>query len=269
MGLFSGLRGRRDTDPHEPPWFPSSSGATGKHRSRASDRRPAENINIRDADPQRPINSSRGPPHPPAPRNRHSPDGQHSTLFFHRRAEDLYEESFHDITPHTGTNYPCSQNELNASGGTNRRTVLKDFESRKRSQWSTHPNNGPYLDARKAAREVFDHNDPESRPSATGNEAIDRLLAGFTRAGQHIWGPDLAIKAFCDLDKVFFCGRLKGHVCLTWKPDRAFSFDCWGDTTYLGAGKCVIRLNAYGIFFRPIDGAGFVMMFATMLHEMW
>ena len=186
-----------------------------------------------------------------------------------RDAKDLYEESFYDIALDTATNYPCTQNELNASGGANRRTALKAHNFGNKTKWFARPNRGPFLDARIAAREVFDHNDPERRPSAAENEAIDRLVAGFENAAQEYWGPDMAIKAFCDLDKVFFCGRLRGHVCLTWSPDRFFDQDCFGFTTYLGVGKCVIQLNAYWIFCGPESGSGFIQMFSTLLHEMW
>lgn len=188
---------------------------------------------------------------------------------FHRDAEDLYREAFYDITPHAGTKYPCTQKDLNATGGANRRTTLDEYEFRNKTRWFAYPNKGPFLDARIAAREVYDHNDLKRAPSAAENEAINRLIAGFKKAGKEPWGPDLAIKAFCDLDKVFFCGRLKGHVCLAWKPDRSVKKDWFGVTLPLGGGKCVIQLNAHSIFLEPRDGSCFVQMFNTLLHEMW
>ena len=105
-------------------------------------------------------------------------------------------------------------------------------------------------------------------PSASENEAISRLITGFENAGREPWGPDLAIKAFCDLDKVFFCGRLKGHVFMTWISER-HGRGFFAETLYLGKGKCVIRMNAYPIFFTPHTGPSFVSMFGTLLHEMW
>ena len=188
---------------------------------------------------------------------------------FPRNPKDLLQETSDDITPDTGTNYPCTQQELNASGGANRRTAWDAFKVKNNTKWFAYPNNGPFVDARKAACEIFDHNDQKRIPSAAEKEAISRLITGFKNAGREYWGPDLAIKAFCDLDKVFFCGRLKGHVCLTWKPDSSFKSELYASTLNLGAGKCVIQLNADLHFSFPFVALIFNQMFDTLLHEMW
>lgn len=201
------------------------------------------------------------------------PNTKTPVQLFHRNAKSLYEESFHDISLEKGTEYPCTREDLIASGGTHRRSALDALKVKDRRKWFAHPNNGPFLDARIAAREVFDHNDPKRVPSAAEDEAIKRLKTGFKNAATERWGPDLPIKMFCDLDKVFFGGRLKGNVCLTWNPDRLFprspSGTVLGITMYLGKGQCAILLNADHILLRPKENSRFVCMFATLLHEMW
>ncbi len=195
--------------------------------------------------------------------------GPRTGYHLHRNRGSLYEESFQDITLHKGTRYPCTQKDLDASGGAHRRTALDSLRFKNQSKWFAHPNNGPFIDARLSAREVFDHNDLKRIPSAVEQDAIDRLHTGLRNASTERWGPDLAIKAFCDLDKVFFCGRLRGHVCLTWKPDRSFpSRNLLGITEYVNKGKCVIQLNADLILLEPRSESTFGGMFITLLHEM-
>ena len=116
-------------------------------------------------------------------------------------------------------------------------------------------------------REVFDHNDLERIPSAAESDAIKRLYKGIEMAAKELWGPDLAVKAFCDLDKVFFCGRLRGHVCLTWRSKDTSGRGLFGWTPYLTGGKCVIEMFASEIF-RPGPKSYLFQMFETLLHEM-
>ena len=271
MGLFS-VRGPRELDAHGPPWAFSSSNPTRRHGSYDPHRRPSQNVRNRDFDPGRPANCHRHSPQSSSTRNHHPSQDQDIIQAFPRDPEELYEESVHDINPDTMTNYPCTQKELNASGGANRQMAI-DKVTAMNPRLFAHPNRGPFIDARKATREIFDHNDERRKPSATEDEAISRLFTAFGNAVHEPWGPDLAIKAFCDLDKVFFCGRLKGHVCLTWMSERGVNSqgsEFYARTWYLGKGKCAMQLNAYMIFFRPYDiGSFFDQMFSTMLHEMW
>ena len=180
-------------------------------------------------------------------------------------------EAIHDdITLNTGTDYPCTQEELNASGGANRRMGLSKTIHKR--ELFKNLNEGPFVSARKAVREVFDHNRPQRTPSAEENDAIVRLSNAIQRAAHERWGPDLVIKAFCDLDRVFFRARLRGHVCLTWKPNESFRGVSFAETTAVsrhGKGKCVIHLNAMGVFLQPECESVFEEMFATLLHEMW
>ena len=88
------------------------------------------------------------------------------------------------------------------------------------------------------------------------------------------WSPDLLIKAFCDLDLVFFGGHLRGHCHVQWKPERWFPGPQWrhtinyGCTIPLQEGKAMIALNADGIFGDPSVDA-FRGSWRTLLHEMW
>ena len=91
--------------------------------------------------------------------------------------------------------------------------------------------------------------------------------------GRYDWrGPDLAIKAFCDLDTVFFRGRLKGHVCVSWADTKEFppGKARFGQTVCLGQGKALIQLNVHFIFigWNCRDGRLLIQMHATVLHEM-
>ena len=269
MGLPSSAHGPKNIDTQEPQGSASSSSISDKHGSDASDYLSHEDVLIRTFAHPRRGNGSRGPPHSLNPHTSHGSQHQDTIPVFHRNPQDLYKEAFYEVSLDTGTNYPCTKGELNASGGVNRHTAMNARNKKDKTKWFPRKNKGPFVEARTAAREVFDHNHPRRIPSAAEDEAMSRLMTAFGNAGREPWGPDLAIKAFCDLDKVFFCGRLKGHVCLTWERDNAFDKNCWGSTHYVHKGKCVILLNADQIFFRRLDGSGFVQMFSTLLHEMW
>ena len=56
-----------------------------------------------------------------------------------------------------------------------------------------------------AAYQLVQHNRPGKQHSPEEHDAIERLRECLTIED---WGPDLIIKAFRDLDTVFFNGRL-------------------------------------------------------------
>ena len=226
------------------------------------------NASSRHLNPDKPITSSSKPSRPSNPRFSYPSRDKDTIQVFHRSAQSLYDESFYDVTLDKATKYPCTEEELEASGGLNRRTAYKAWNLEDKSTWFSEPNNGPFVGARIAAREIFDHSDPKRTRSATEISAIDRLQRAFKNATREYWGPDLAIKTFCDLDQVFFCGRLKNHACLTWRSGRTLPETSLGYTTYLDKGKCVIQLNSYNTFLRPRKEPRFVCMFETLLHEM-
>ena len=269
MGLPSSAHAPKEIGTGEPRGSATSSNISDRHKSDASEYPRYEDVLIRTyAHPVR-GNGSRGPPHSSHPHNSHGLQHQGTIPVFRRNIQELHKEAFYEVSVDTGTNYPCTKEELKASGGVNRHTAITARYKKDKTKWFPRKNNGPFVEVRTAAREVFDHNHPTRIPSVAEDEAMSRLMTAFEKARREPWGPDLAIKAFCDLDKVFFCGRLKGHVCLTWDADSVCGKDCWGSTQYLDKGKCVILLNADHIFHHPPDGLGFVQMFSTLLHEMW
>ena len=269
MGLPSSAHGPKEIDTGEPQGSGSSSRSFDRHKPDASENPPYDYVLVRTYAHSVRANGSRGPPHSSYPHNSHGFQHQYTIPVFRRNPQELYKEAFYEVSLDTGTKYPCTKEELNASGGVNRHTALNARYKKDRTKWFPCENKGPFVEARTAAREVFDHNHPTRIPSVPEDEAMSRLMTAFGKAGREPWGPDLAIKAFCDLDKVFFCGRLRGHVCLTWDAESVCGKHCWGVTHYLQKGKCVILLNADHIFFKSPDGLGFVQMFSTLLHEMW
>lgn len=127
----------------------------------------------------------------------------------------------------------------------------------------------PFISQRAAAREIHDHNRLNRAPSNAECRALSRLDAALDDAHGNHWGPDLIIKAFCDLDTVFFNGRLRGHVCIAWRAASEMGSTLYGGTNYLSQGKCQIGLNAEGIILDLSSSKAFKQMWSTMLHEMW
>lgn len=162
-----------------------------------------------------------------------------------------------------GTLYPCTANELHTAITPN-----------------THPRRSTdYVSGDRASGEIVTHNAPGRNLSQREYDAIRRLenVVLSCMAGRIRWTPDLIIKAFCDIDLVFFLGLLRGHVHVEWKPASCSSFTrrpghlCMGHTTPLGGGKAMIRLNADAILYgvRGAEYIPFKDMWRTMLHEMW
>lgn len=269
MGLFSRAGQTREKDNHSSSSLPSSNPAR-RLQPHVTDRRPPDNRPIRSNHPGRPVSVYSSPPHPPNPSISILSQTQNIIKVFPRRAEELYVEAFDQVTPGIGTDYPCTPKDLSASGGVARRLPPDRHPSEYESRWFTSKNKWPSVDPETAAREVFDHNNPERIPPADEDEAIGRLVTGIRNAGLRKWGPDLAIKAFCDLDKVLFCGKLRGNVCLTWEQDSSSLRGLFALTTvWKTHGKCLIQLNAYWNIFMYEVHSNFAQMFATLLHEMW
>ena len=202
------------------------------------------------------------------PHIHHPPRSQRRPATSHIRRQELYDTVFTDITLDTGTNYACIQSDLEATGGLSRQQYPEDdSKDRKASnrKWFSQPNRGPFVTPRQASRDIFEHNDMRRKPGRYESGAIARLSEAINAGRRGDWSPDLIIKAFCDLDTVFFGGQLRGHVCVRWQPDWAPRAS--GQTVFLGDGKCSMRLNADNLLLEhphPFEG-----MFATTLHEMW
>ena len=188
-----------------------------------------------------------------------------------RRSKDLYEEASWDVSPNTGTEYPCTQGDLDACGGNFRHASIRRGLAEVRAIWFSQPNTGPKVGIKQAALDIFQHNSRGRMQSAMEDEAIERLCIMIENACRGSWGPDVVIKCFCDLDLVFFRGKLRGHVCVTWAGGSEFEPATYGHTAPLGHGKALIQLNARFIFLesghwheRPLN-----QTLATLLHEMW
>ena len=83
------------------------------------------------------------------------------------------------------------------------------------------------------------------------------------------WGPDLIIKAFKDLDQLFFRGQLHGQCLVGWytPASRKVSEQEYGVTTFVPPRSAKIRLNLPKIFLGTEEP--YMEMFRTMLHECW
>ena len=158
-----------------------------------------------------------------------------------------------------GTPYPCSGSQL-------RDTITHDSHPRRSSD---------YVSADEASREILNHNALGRNLSRGECDAISRLesIVLTCMSGRISWTPDLIIKAFCDIDRVFFLGLLRGHVHVEWKPASYFTNAAsnrirFAITTPLGGGKARIRLNAHAIL-GSVGFPPFKEMWRIMLHEMW
>ena len=114
-------------------------------------------------------------------------------------------------------------------------------------------------------------------PSESQLAAIERLN---TEWNKDTWTPDLAMKSFADLDKVYFFGQLLGRVRLRWKGstkqlewelgsqyEGTFGATITEDRTAIPVSRII--LNAERIFLLPIEHLSRKReTFATLLHEM-
>lgn len=205
------------------------------------------------------------PPDNPSPSNANRPTASPKSR------QELHDNAFRDVCRDSGIDYACTQSDLDATGGLARREYPKDSlrdHTASRKKWFPKPNHGPFVSARQACLDIVKHNDLRRKPRDSERDAIERLSTAIAEGRRGTWGPDLIIKAFCDLDIVFFRGRLRGHVCVRWLPDwSAPGCTTWGSAVFVGEGKCAIRMNADTILRdhpRPFE-----RMFATILHEMW
>ena len=185
--------------------------------------------------------------------------------------EQLFQEALEPISVDTGTPYPCNQ---------------ADIDFHQRGVFKKDPDAYAFVSCRMATKEVLWQND-ERRPTTPDEEAaLDRLWTVFQSVEDELTiAPDLVIKAFSDLDLVFFGGRLRGNVAVQWTEDEFFC-DRQAPLTVRGhcsahhndgsrisvEGRCHIRLNATIIFRlgwrNPGDPEPWQQMIGSLLHEM-
>ena len=168
--------------------------------------------------------------------------------------EELYRQALLDVKVDQGTPYDISQEDLDA---------LRTPPNR---------NCGPFISQREATQEILDHNRVGRDVSSAELAAIQRLREALANSR---WNPDIVIKAFQDLDLIFFCGRLRHKVGFQWQSSSAFAPYERPGRLYLGAtfrteaiGQMSIMLNAHHLLFRDIIQNPWMLMWATALHEM-
>ena len=172
----------------------------------------------------------------------------------------MYQEAFEPFQTNKGTQYHCSQSQL-------------DFHHHGKF---AHPNKGPFVSAIDATSEIVWQNKETRNIPPVETAAIERLIDSILDAEEYGYSPDLIVKAFTDLDLVFFNGKLRGNVCVQWASDEYFQrwkvpAGTWGFTVRPqpgGVGQCQIKLNAKTILVDPSTDTPFKTMFGTMLHEM-
>ena len=172
----------------------------------------------------------------------------------------LYRSSSDKFYAEYGSFYPCSQGEL-------------DFHRR---GWFSRKNRGPFVGILEATEEVMVQNDERHRPSIAEIHAISNL-GNVVRDRTYRYHPDLVIKAFNDLDTVFFGGRLHGNVLVSWansmecaelEREAGIFYGCTMSSTPEEKGQARIFLNARVMFLENVDDESPLRaMFCTLLHE--
>ncbi|KAI4107214.1 MAG: hypothetical protein L6R37_001791 [Teloschistes peruensis] len=163
----------------------------------------------------------------------------------------LVEMSHFKVEPTQGTAYPCR---------------AKDLKSYRRRPLRTAK---PPMDNEAATRLLVDW---LSKPVVAGS--VEHVAMHNLANGMQLeeWGPDLIIKAFDDLDVLFFRGVLATRTRLDWASQahlRQIGVDpegIYGLTSGLGYGRCHISLSATCVFL--LSQNPYTQMWATMLHEM-
>ena len=161
------------------------------------------------------------------------------------------------VSVDTGTDYPCSQ---------------KDLDSYVRL---AHGNQKEFLGQMESTYQLVKWNRLSKELTRREEKALSNLEYGLSLRGKiSKCGPDLVIKAFRDLDELFFMGLLHGNCRVNWvdtetlcairqKPPRTIL----GITRPERRGQAAIHLNADDIFLCMLDP--FMVMFSTLLHECW
>ena len=135
---------------------------------------------------------------------------------------------------------------------------------------------GPSVSAVEATSEIVWHNKETRKVAPTESAVTDRLLDAVLDPEEYRYGPNIIVKAFPNLDLVFFKGRLRSNVCVQWASDKYFQQwqvppGAWGFSVRPQrgeSGQCLVKLNAKTILLDPSTDTSFKTMFGTMLHEM-
>lgn len=171
----------------------------------------------------------------------------------------IYESALLPFRETTGSPYKCKQSEI-------------DFHHRGVFE---KPNNGPFVSRMQATEEVMRWNDEKRAPPREELEMIRQLAVTVHDAEKNtLFHADIVVKAFADLDRVFFGGRLRGNVTVQWVREIARDEGekgIYGETKPFRNGQCRITLNATKILlqrWRKVGNNSVASMFGTLLHEM-
>lgn len=175
-------------------------------------------------------------------------------------SEEAYQQAFLPFRTDTGTPYPCYQSDLDVHN-------TGVFQR---------PNKFPLVSAMEATRDVMYQNHVTTRVPPTELVAIDNLKKTVDAVEKRMdFGPDLAVKAFGDLDLLFFGGWLRDNVRVQWvKANDHARFSqaakrVWAVATHLPErGKCLIKLNADILLRRSDEEDPLRFILGTLLHEM-
>ncbi len=182
------------------------------------------------------------------------------------RLSQMYHEALKPFSTKTGTRYPCTR---------------KDIDFHRRPPLIVRDRTGDMTDV-GLTTDMLLQNEADKVVPPVEEKAVDRLRQTFDNIA-HIgtYGPDLVIKAFNDLDLVFFGGHLRGRVRVWWSSCSANSDfrmgiareHCRGCSygfarkgRFFKRGEVQIVLNAALIFNGerpPLE-----LMISTLLHEM-
>lgn len=157
----------------------------------------------------------------------------------------LQELSLVPVHVNTGTDYPCKRKQL--------------IETQTRTP------RGPREPAHKlmdVLHGLVTWNHLDKVPLPPEQRAIGRFAAAI----KALFGPDLAIKAYHDLDLIFYGGKLRGNAILRWNHKTGPRDDYLGKTSPSKRGRTqtIIDLNAATIWVPQDDP--YKTMISTLLQ---
>ena len=166
----------------------------------------------------------------------------------HQERWHLIELAKRPIRADTGTPYPCTQEDLDY--------CLRFPRIKPRER----------LHRMEATYQLTRFNRLTKELSPNERNACKNLKAALKLRD---WGPDLIIKAFKDLDQLFFMGRLHGQCLVGWCDPgyRKVSHGEYGVTTFVPPSSAKIMLNVQDVILMTEEP--YMEMFRTMLHECW
>lgn len=178
----------------------------------------------------------------------------------------MYYEALKPFSTRNGTKYSCSQNDI-------------DFH--RHSHFTLRGCTGDMTDNTLTTELILQNQtDKAVQPAERGAIGrLQRIFEDIKHSGTY--GPDLAIKAFNDLDLVFFGGYLRGRVRVRWstcstdsdlqnrtvpRDSHSCPYGFARKGRFLQRGEVHIVLNAGLIFF--MEYSPLELMVSTLLHEM-